>query len=183
MTGPVRSYLPQTPYAVLTVDETWCAMTVPLDWAGLMAAALGDEAGPIFADAGLNLATVFLPSGAGEDWPDLSGAAVQWHRAGASLLVPGPEGCASMSWLRWPLDDVPVFTDPSDLRTILERLLGPLETASALGPIAVCSICNAPSRDVKVIAWGEQMSGPGWSKYACALCRDVPDLRDALEDL
>ncbi|MFI0827329.1 hypothetical protein ACH4Q7_23055 [Streptomyces roseolus] len=181
MTAPARPYLPTKPYDYLTVGETWCAMTVPLDWAALMVGALGDQAGPIFGDTGLNLATVFLSPGTGEDWPDLSGAAVQWHRAGSEILVPGPDGCASMQWLRWPLDDVPVFTGADDLRPVLERLLGPLETASALGPIAVCTFCNAPSRDVKVVSWEEQMSGAGWVRYACGLCRDVIDLRDALE--
>ncbi|MFE3124337.1 hypothetical protein ACFXHD_13060 [Streptomyces hydrogenans] len=88
-----------------------------------------------------------------------------------------------MQWLRWPLDDVPIFTDPDDLRPVLERLLGPLETASALGPIAVCSHCNAPSRDVKVVSWEEQMSGAGWTRYACRPCCEVIDPRDALEDL
>ncbi|MFD3729626.1 hypothetical protein [Streptomyces sp. NPDC058671] len=182
MSTPVRPYLPEKVFALLSADETWCAMTVPLDWAGLMVAALGDQAGPVFGDAGLNRAAFFLPPGAGEDWPDLSGGAVEWHRAGAELLVPGPDGCASMSWMRYPLDDAPLFTDPDDLRTVLERLLGPLETAGALGPVAVCSLCSAPTRDAKVIAWGEQMSGAGWVRYACRPCCDVAGLQDALED-
>ncbi|MGW6244438.1 hypothetical protein [Streptomyces roseolus] len=183
MTAPVRPYLPETPHAYLTVSETWCAMTVPLDWAALMVAALGDQAGPAFADAGLHLATFFLPPGAGEDSPDLSDAAVQWHRTGSALIVPGPDGFPSLSWMRFPLDDAPVFTSPDNLRGTLERLLGPLETATALGPIAVCSFCNAPSRDVKVLAWGESMSGAGWVRYVCGLCREPLDLRNALEDL
>ncbi|MER5737329.1 hypothetical protein ABT117_16840 [Streptomyces sp. NPDC002262] len=183
MTAPARPYLPEAPYAMLTVDETWCAVMVPLDWAPLIVAALGDESGPGFVNVGLHRGVFFLPPGAGEDWPDLSGAAVEWYRAGAMLMVPGEHGLASLSWLRFPLDDAPLFTGPDDLWGVLEQLLGPLETASALGPVAVCGFCSSPSRDVKAADWGEQESGPGWVRYACRPCQDVIDLRDALEDL
>ncbi|MFC8015135.1 hypothetical protein [Streptomyces cinereoruber] len=143
---------------------------------------IGDLCGPAYAEPGLSRAYWLLPSGAGADWPDLSGAAVDWHRTGAEVLVPGPDGCASMAWHRYPLDDVPVFTEPGALRLALETLLGPLETAGALGPVAICHFCDRPSRDVKLIAWGEQMSGPGWSQYACRPCSEPRDLRDILED-
>ncbi|MFF5505824.1 hypothetical protein [Streptomyces roseolus] len=105
------------------------------------------------------------------------------YLGGAEVVVPGLDGSLSLSWLRFPLDDASLFTAPDDLRSVLEKLLGPLETASDLGPVAICSFCSAPSRDVKVTAWGMPMSGAGWSRYACRPCYEVIDLRDALEEL
>ncbi|MFE1907405.1 hypothetical protein ACFW96_27580 [Streptomyces gardneri] len=185
MTDTTRwPYLPpDRPFDVMTVDDRWCALSIPLDWAPLVVGVLGDLCGPAYAETGLNRAYWLLPSGAGTDWPDLSGAALDWHRTGTEVLVPGPDGCASMAWHRYPLDDVPVFTEPGALRLALQTLLGPLETAGALGPVAICHFCDQPSRDVTLIAWGEQMSGPGWSQYACRPCADRRGLRDVRADL
>lgn len=181
MTTPDRPYLTERSVELLTVDDGWCALSVPLDLAPLVLGALEDLSGPAFSNVGTNYGTWFMSPGSGADWPDLSGAGVEWKRAGDQILVPGQNSRGALSWLRFPLNDVPIFTDPTPLRMALEMLLGPLEQAGALGPVVLCHFCSAPSRDVKLIAWGHDESGPGWNHYSCVPCWDAGTHQNVLE--
>lgn len=167
-------YLPDRPSALVIVDDRWSAVSVPLDWGHLVVAALGDECGPAFSDAGLRHVVYFLPPEGGADWPDATGAGIFRHPPGTEMLVPGPEGCASMGWLRFPLDGR-TFTDPTALRTAVEGIVGPLETAAAFGPVVVCHVCGDATHNARLVGLGEQLTGPGWARYLCGPCDEICD--------
>lgn len=169
MTPP--PYLPTASFAAMTVDDRWSAVSAPLHWGYAVIGALGDAAGPAYANLGSDRIVWPLPPDGAADWPDTGEAGITRYGPGAQLLVPGPDGHVCLSWITYPLEGRPL-TEPAALRQALETVVGPLEDAAARGPLVACSGCGRLAREAEaeVVAWHEQMSGPGWLEYACAPC-------------
>lgn len=164
-------YLPtDTRIALMPVDDRWAAVSLPSDWGQHVVEALGDRAGPVLEDPALRQLAWPLPPGGGADWPNARAAGVLWYGPGDHLLVPGVDGYHDGTrWLRSPLDER-AFTDPPTLRAAIEFVLGPLDEAAALGRLAVCRYCRAPSRDVVLVETFHAASGGGFEWYACRRC-------------
>ncbi|BAU86939.1 hypothetical protein SLA_6070 [Streptomyces laurentii] len=165
---------PSTRSALMGVDERWSAVRVLSHWSHLVLGALGAlgaQGGPAFEDLGLCHIVWPLPPGGADDWPDATAAGVLPTEPGERLLVPGLKGMPGMPWLHPPAAERP-FTDPGVLRRAVETVIGSLEDAGALGPVAVCHECGAATRDAELVAFTPQMCGPGWSTYECRSCYD-----------
>ncbi|MFD3998384.1 hypothetical protein [Streptomyces sp. NPDC058583] len=173
MTDKTPPYMPPEgeAYDVMTLDDRWSALGVPLAWGRRVLVVLGDLGGPAFEDPGLRHVVWPLPPAAAADWPDLKEIGVVRYGAGDELLVPRARMTlsAGMCWL-WLPEDGPAFIDPARLRSAIETLIGPLEEAAARGRVDVGHYCDAVVANSVLVAWRPQESGPGWSVYACQEC-------------
>src|SRR5689334_17342595 len=103
---------PQPPYwpdhervGLVTVDDTWAAVSLPADWAPIVLAILGGLGGPVWTDPGLTHWLWPVPAGAAADWPDVAGVGVVRHGPGDIVLVPGSIGHNGVAWVRRPTPD------------------------------------------------------------------------------
>ncbi|MEC3994960.1 hypothetical protein VSR01_16065 [Actinacidiphila sp. DG2A-62] len=163
------SFLPRdrVPGAVWA-DDRWSAVALPSDWGARVLDAVGAQVGPVFVDPGLMWHVWIVPPEAVATWPDASAAGVVLRQKGDGLLAPPRNGCHN--GLRWLRDPLRRLTDPVILRRAIELVIGPLEKAVELGPVAVCRFCGVPTRRAYPVDAFYSQTGPGLQMYACAQC-------------
>ncbi|WP_217164641.1 hypothetical protein [Streptomyces sp. AC512_CC834] len=162
-------YLPREDacLALVPVDGTWNAVTVPAAWGRLVLDVLADRSGPVLEDTAVGHLLWAIPPSGADAWPDVTVAGVQVHGDGAEVLVCGLDGYrCGMRWLRVPTTRR-WDTDARLLRMGLEWVLGPLAEATA---IRVCVSCGAPTREGRLPARHLGDAGPGWEVHACLTC-------------
>ncbi|MFE2492768.1 hypothetical protein [Streptomyces scopuliridis] len=166
----VLAGLPAEPIAMVTIPDTWHAVTLPSVWARHVLGILGDRSGAVLEDAFVRQMVWFIFPGGAADWPETAALGVRVLPTGGDVTLAGPDGCRKvMVWHRSPRTPPPL-TDPDELRAAIEYTVGPLDQAAALGPVWACRYCGAPVRDAHLVDQIESMSGPGWSSYACGPC-------------
>lgn len=172
LAGAAPPYLPSDLHmASVQVDDRWSAVSVPSLWGRQAVSVLGDRSGPVLEDPVVLHVAWPLPPGGADDWPDAADVGVTRYGPGDWLTVPGlREHVSGTRWLRTPTLAGPAFTEPTVLRAALECVVGPLAEVAGRGPVVVCRYCDTPTRDAQLVAWQEQLSGPGYSTYACSAC-------------
>ncbi|MFJ1580434.1 hypothetical protein [Streptomyces sp. NPDC088182] len=162
--------LPAEPIETVTIPDSWNAVTVPSEWAGLVLGILGPRSGAVLEDAFARETVWFIPPGGAADWPETRDLGLRVLHTGHGIALAGPDGFRNdMTWLRSPLMPSPL-TACDDLRAAIEHTVGPLDQAAALGPVRVCRYCGAPVRDAHLVRRVESLNAFGWATYACGPC-------------
>ncbi|MFJ1580435.1 hypothetical protein [Streptomyces sp. NPDC088182] len=167
------TYLPhlpsEAPVALVTIPDSWNAVTVPATWAAHVLDLLGNRSGACLEDDAYRQMMWFIPPGTAADWPDTGSLDVRVQGAGTHVTLAGPNGHSpTMRWHRTP-GPAPL-TSAHELRRAIERIVGPLKRAGELGPVRSCRYCGKPVQGGILLGRMEAASGAGRSWYSCAQC-------------
>ncbi|MEV4974469.1 hypothetical protein [Streptomyces scopuliridis] len=162
--------LPAEPIETVTIPDSWNAVTLPSVWGGHVLGILGIRSGAVLEDAFVRKTVWFIPPGSAAGWPETGALGLHVLTTGSHVTLAGPGGFRDdLVWLRSPLTTSPL-TDGGDLRAAIEYTVGPLDKATALGPVWACRYCGAPVRDAHLVERIESLNGYGWASYACDPC-------------